>query len=145
MATIWRVRKVERWLFSGPDQVMYPAPLELKVTSSSQSELDASESPVYRDDANCVLGGLEMQPVNYGIRFSGPVTALTARRLRYGVGPGLTCQPGPSPGIKTHFVPRRFSNNSLLFFCSLPFSHFPTPPPRASGRAELHLLPCQAP
>src|SRR5271170_2397352 len=42
MATIWRVRKVERWLFSGPDQVMYAAPLEFKVTSTSQSELDAS-------------------------------------------------------------------------------------------------------
>jgi hypothetical protein len=38
-------------------------------------------------------------PVNYAIRFSGPVTALTARRVRYGVGPNLICQPGPSPGI----------------------------------------------
>jgi hypothetical protein len=44
MATIWRVRKVERWMFSGPDQVMYAAPLELKFTSSSQSELDAGLS-----------------------------------------------------------------------------------------------------
>jgi hypothetical protein len=37
--------------------------------------------------------------VNYAIRFSGPVTALTARRVRYGVGPDLICQPGPSPVI----------------------------------------------
>ena len=38
-------------------------------------------------------------PVNYGIRFSGPVTALTARRVRYSVAPDLICQPGPSPGM----------------------------------------------
>src|SRR5271163_4317391 len=53
-------------------------------------------------------------PVNYAVRFSGPVTALTARRVRYGVGPDLICQPGPSPGTyKDALVPRRFSSNSL--------------------------------
>jgi hypothetical protein len=31
--------------------------------------------------------------VNYAIRFSGPVTSLTASRLRYGVPAGLICQP----------------------------------------------------
>jgi hypothetical protein len=35
-------------------------------------------------------------PVNYAIRFSGPVTILTARHVRYGVGPDLICQSGPS-------------------------------------------------
>jgi hypothetical protein len=32
-------------------------------------------------------------PVNYAIRFSDPVTPLTARRLRYGVWAGFICQP----------------------------------------------------
>src|SRR5947207_8125498 len=58
--------------------------------------------------------------VNYAIRFSCPVTALTARRLRYGVGPDLICQPGPtvlSPGIKKHSSPAAFPTtlSSLLF------------------------------
>jgi hypothetical protein len=57
-------------------------------------------------------------PVNYAFRFSGPVTALTARRVRYGVGPDLICQPGPSPGIEA-LVPRRFSINSLPPFFPL--------------------------
>jgi hypothetical protein len=45
-------------MFSGPDQVMYAAPLELKFTSSSQSELDAMILQVtgLSDDANRVLG-----------------------------------------------------------------------------------------
>jgi hypothetical protein len=45
---------------------------------------------------------------------------------------------------KDVLVPRRFSSNPLPLFCSLPLSHFPTPPPRASGRAQLHILLCQA-
>jgi hypothetical protein len=57
--------------------------------------------------------------VNYAIWFSGPVTAL---------GPDLICQPGPSLGYKDALVPRRFSNNSLPLFCSLPLSHRPAPP-----------------
>src|SRR5271154_1807174 len=35
---------------------------------------------------------------------SGPVTAHNARRLRYGVGPGLICQPDHPPAIKTIFL-----------------------------------------
>src|SRR5277367_4231434 len=77
--------------------------------------------------------------VNYAIRPSDPVTALTAR---YGVGPDLICQPGPSPGIKKHSSPAAFPTTLSLSFCSLPLSHLPAPPPHASGRAELHLLPC---
>src|SRR5271163_799290 len=80
-------------------------------------------------------------PVNYAIRSSGPVTALTACRVRYGVGPDLICQSGPSPGIKTHS-----SNTSLTSFCSLPpLSHLPAPPPRASGRARAPPTPLTAP
>jgi hypothetical protein len=45
---------------------------------------------------------------------------------------------------KDALVSRRFSNNSLLF-CSLPPSYLPAPPPRVSGRAELHLLPLPGP
>ena len=55
--------------------------------------------------------------MNYGIQGSGPVTALTTRRVRYGVGPDLICQPGPSPGIKTHSSPAAFPST-----LSLPFS-----------------------
>jgi hypothetical protein len=68
--------------------------------------------------------------VNYAIRFSGPVTALTARRVRYGVGPDLICQSGPSPGIKTHSSPAAFPTTlSLPFVPFPPLSHLPAPPP----------------
>jgi hypothetical protein len=68
--------------------------------------------------------------VNYAFRFSGPVTALTACRVRYGVGPDLICQSGPSPGIKTHSSPAAFPTTlSLASFCSLPLSHLRAPPP----------------
>src|SRR5271155_325782 len=58
-------------------------------------------------------------PVDYRLRFSGPVTTLTAHRVRHGVEPDLICQPGPSPGIKTHSSPAAFSSNSLPPFFSL--------------------------
>jgi hypothetical protein len=58
--------------------------------------------------------------VNYAFRFSGPVTALTARRVRYGVGPDLICQLSPSPGIKTHPSPAAFPTTLSLSFCLLP-------------------------
>jgi hypothetical protein len=32
-------------------------------------------------------------PVNYAFQFSGPVTALTARRVRHGVGAGASASP----------------------------------------------------
>jgi hypothetical protein len=60
-------------------------------------------------------------PVNYAFQFSGPVTALTARRVRYGVGADLICQPGPSPGIKTHSSPAAFPTTLPLSF--VPFPH----------------------
>jgi hypothetical protein len=95
----------------------------------------------WREKESCVR--LMEVSVNYAFRFSGPVTVLTARRVRYGVGPDLICQPGPSPGIKTHSAPRRFSNNSLASFCSLPLSHLPAPPPSClrPRRAPLTPLP----
>jgi hypothetical protein len=63
-------------------------------------------------------------PVNHAIRFSDPVTALTARRIQHG-------QPDPSPGIKTHSSPAAFPTTLSV----------PSPPGRASGRGELYLLP----
>src|SRR5271156_2690827 len=36
--------------------------------------------------------------VNYGVRFSGPVTSLTARRVWYGVGTRSICQADPLAG-----------------------------------------------
>src|SRR5277367_211092 len=68
------------------------------------------------------FGLVKIVSVNYAIRFSGPVTALTARRVRYGVGPDLICQPGPSPGIKKHSSPAAFPTT-----LSLPFVPFPSP------------------
>jgi hypothetical protein len=80
-------------------------------------------------------------PVNYAMRFSGPVTALTARRVRYGVGPDLICQPGPSPGIKTHSSPAAFPST-----LSLPFSPWTLYlPARALGRCRAPLAPCRPP
>ena len=80
-------------------------------------------------------------PVNYAMRFSGPVTALTARRLRYGVGPDFICQPGPSPGIKTHSSPAAFPST-----LSLPFPPWTLYlPARALGRCRAPLAPCQPP
>jgi len=70
--------------------------------------------------------------VNYAIRFSGPVTALTARRVRYSVGPDLICQPGPSSGIKTHSSPAAFPTTLSLPFLS-PLSCSCTGPHRVSG------------
>jgi len=40
----------------------------------------------------------QAEPVNYAMRFSGPVMPLTARRVRHGVGPRCICQPDPRPG-----------------------------------------------
>ena len=39
-------------------------------------------------------------PVNYAMRFNGPVTALTARRVGYGVGTRSICQADPLAVIK---------------------------------------------
>jgi hypothetical protein len=75
-------------------------------------------------------------PVNYAIRSSGPVTALTACRVRYGVGPDLICQPGPSPGIKTHSSPAAFPTT-----LSLPFVPFPPLSPACTAP----LMPQAAP
>jgi hypothetical protein len=49
------------------------------------------------------------------------VTALTASRVRYGVGPDLICQSGPSPAIKTRSSPAAFPTT-----LSLPFVPFPS-------------------
>jgi hypothetical protein len=51
------------------------------------------------------------------------MTALTARRVRYGVGPDLICQPGPSPGIKTHSSPAAFPTTLSLPLVPFPLSH----------------------
>jgi hypothetical protein len=85
-------------------------------------------------------------PVNYAMRFSGPVT--TSPPAASGMVSDPTSSASPFARYKDALVPRRFSNNSLASFCSLPLSHLshlPAPPPRASGRAELHLLPVPGP
>src|SRR5271156_1224903 len=47
-------------------------------------------------------------PVNYGIRVSDPVTALTARRVGYGVGARSICQAVPLAGYKKPWSPAAF-------------------------------------
>jgi hypothetical protein len=76
---------------------------------------------------------LKIVSVNYAIRFSGPVTALTARCVRYGVGPDFICRPGPSPG-RTRPPP--------LFPWAL---YLPAPSARALGCYRALLAPCQPP
>jgi hypothetical protein len=46
--------------------------------------------------------------VNYAIRFNGPVTPPTARRVRYGIDVYLICQFDPRSGIKTRLFPAAF-------------------------------------
>ena len=69
-----------------------------------------------------------------------PVTALIARRVQHE--PNLICQPGTSPGIKTHSSPAAFSNNSLppIFPLTL---HLPAPPHPVVPQAPL--TPCGPP
>jgi hypothetical protein len=98
-----------------------------------------SERRIFLDEgmAAWLHGSLECSGF-YAVRFSGPVTALTARRVRYG---DLICQPGPAPGIKTHSSPAAFPST-----LSLPFSPWTLyPPARASGRCRAPLAPCQPP
>jgi hypothetical protein len=59
-------------------------------------------------------------PGNYDMRYSGVMTALTARRVRHGVGAGPSAS-RISARYKGVFVPRRFFNralNPLLLFPS---------------------------
>ena len=79
--------------------------------------------------------------MNYAVRFSGPVTGLTAHRVRYGVGPDLICQHGPLPGIKTHSSFATFPTTlSLPFIPFPPLSPACTAPlkPQAAGRLRGH-------
>jgi hypothetical protein len=76
------------------------------------------------------------------MRFSGPVTSLTARRVRHGVelDPHLPAQ--PFARYKDALLSGRFSSNSLPpIFPPHSSASCTAPPSRASGRAELHLLP----
>src|SRR5271154_5696726 len=84
-------------------------------------------------------------PVNYAVRFSRPVTALTARRVRYGVGPDLICQPGPSPGIKTHSSPAAFPTTLSLPLVPFPLSHLSCTAPSCLRPRRAPPTPCQAP
>jgi hypothetical protein len=58
---------------------------------------------------------------------------LTTRRVWYGVRPHPHLPAQSFTRYKEALVLRRFSNNSLPLFCSLPLSHLPAPPPHASG------------
>jgi hypothetical protein len=53
-------------------------------------------TPKGRNGSSLILSLVKDVPVNYAIRSSGPVTALTARRVWYGVGAPSICQADPS-------------------------------------------------
>jgi hypothetical protein len=76
-------------------------------------------------------------PVSYGIRFSVPMTALTARHVWYGVGARLHLPVRPSSRLYSRSSPTAFSISSLHPFSSL----FILAMSRASGlwRAPLPL------
>jgi hypothetical protein len=56
--------------------------------------------------------------VNYAIRFNGPVTPPTARRVRFGIDVYLICQFDPRSGIRTRLFP-------AAFLIALSISFFP--------------------
>ena len=70
-----------------------------------------------------------------------PRDTLTARRVRHGVELTLICQPGPSPGIKTHSSPAAFPATLSLPFPPRSSPSCTAPPGHTSGRTELYLLP----
>jgi hypothetical protein len=53
-------------------------------------------------------------PMNYAIRFSEPVTPLTARRVWYGVGACLICQSDPRSGMKMSSSPAALHGRLFL-------------------------------
>jgi hypothetical protein len=76
--------------------------------------------------------------VNYAIRFSGFMTpSLSAVS-------GMICQPSSSR-YKDAFIPAAFPTALSLSFVLFPSLTFLHRPRRASGRAELHLLPTGPP
>jgi hypothetical protein len=68
------------------------------------------------------LQGVRIVPVNYAIRSSGPVTALTTRRVWYGVGASSICQADLSGKGYKAVVLRRFSINYPSFLLHLHLS-----------------------
>ena len=75
------------------------------------------------------------------------MTALTARRVRYGVGADLICQPSSFARYKDALVPRRFfpQLSPPLLFPSLPLSHLPAPAPSYLNPRRAPLTPYRAP
>ena len=57
--------------------------------------------------------GRSSLPVDHPLRFSGSVTASPPAASSMASNPTFICQPGPSPGIKTHSSPAAFPTNSL--------------------------------
>jgi hypothetical protein len=82
-------------------------------------------------------GGLKLLPVNYRIRFSGTVPALTARRVRaMAWEPTPICQPAALLRYKGVLVLRRLFNSSL---------NPPSPPSLPSPARPSCLRPWRAP
>jgi hypothetical protein len=83
--------------------------------------------------------------VNYAIRFSNRVNHLTAPPR-----PSMASDPTSLPArsfarYKDALVPCRFSNNSLLLFCSLPLSHLSCTAPSCLRLRRAPLTPLPGP
>ena len=90
-----------------------------------------------RNSSSChqALPRVKYVPVNYAMRFSGPVTALTARPDGHGAGASQSASP-MGPGIKTCASPAAFPTNPFFL---LSLSTVLGGPRRASGLDGLHL------
>jgi hypothetical protein len=86
-------------------------------------------------------------PVDYPLRFSGPVTPSPPAASGM-VEPDLICQPDPTPGIKTHSSPAAFPTTLSLHFVPLTFQ-LPAPPhpvvPQAAPSSTYSLRPPLSP
>ena len=140
-------------LTSSPDNTFF-SPLKYGVIHSPYVIFNASDKRFHHkgglftgsfEEAHPRVGKLNSVSVNYALRFSGPVTALTACRVRYG------CRSQPHLPVRSFarykdaLVPRRFSNNSLPpFFPSL-FTFLHRSPRLCLRPCRAPLTPCGAP
>ena len=99
----------------------------------------AASLEIYLLSMSCKVKNI---PVNYAILFSGPVSTVTARRVRHGVGADLSANPALRQVIKAYSSPAAF-----LITLSLPLSllfTFLQPPgvaPQAASSSTYSLWP----
>jgi hypothetical protein len=88
----WRLKETLRARRLGPKKG-----LKRRIGCGGKGPENSSQSRPFLPSFHGYIAspGLKYVSVNYVFRFSGPVTALTARRVRYGVGPeNISSAPG---------------------------------------------------